>query len=167
MSAGRSARTSFVILDAQSVKKTDSAKNAGYDGAKKVNGVKRSIAVDINGLPIAIHITTADVSERDSGIALFSLNAQDFDMVQRVMADGGYTGDNFASMVRCIIGADVIIAKQSDLKNGVVTPQRWIVERSFSWLCKWRRLWRNCERKLTTSRVMVAVAFIGILLRRL
>ena len=167
MSAGRSARTSFVILDAQSVKNTDSAKHAGYDGAKKINGIKRSIAVDINGLPIAIHITTADISERDSGIALFSLNTQDFEMVQRVMADGGYTGDNFASMVHTIIGADVIIAKQSDLKHGVVTPQRWIVERSFSWLGKWRRLWRNCERKLTTSRVMVAVAFMGILLRRL
>ncbi|WP_414146591.1 IS5 family transposase [Limosilactobacillus fermentum] len=167
MSAGRSARTSFVILDAQSVKNTDSAKHAGYDGAKKINGIKRSIAVDINGLPIAIHITTADISERDSGIALFSLNTQDFEMVQRVMADGGYTGDNFASMVHTIIEADVIIAKQSDLKHGVVTPQRWIVERSFSWLGKWRRLWRNCERKLTTSHVMVAVAFMGILLRRL
>ena len=98
----------------------------------------------MNGFPIATHITTADVSERD----------------------GGYTGDNFASMVRATIGADVIIAKQSDLKHGVVTPQRWIVERSFSWLGKWRRLWRNCERKLTTGRVMVAVDFLGILLRR-
>ncbi|WP_141730294.1 transposase, partial [Lacticaseibacillus rhamnosus] len=62
--------------------------------------------------------------------------------------------------------ADVIIAKQSDLKNGQVTPQRWVVERSFSWLTNWRRLLFNCERKLNTSKVMVAMAFIGILLAR-
>jgi transposase len=153
-------------LDAQSVKNTDSAEHKGYDGAKKVSGIKRSIAVDVNGLPIAIHITTADVSERDSGIALFTLNAQEFEMVRRIMVDGGYTGDNFSRMVQTTIGADVIIAKQSDLKHSIVTPQRWLVERSFSWLGKWRRLWRNCERKLASSRVMVAVAFLGIILRR-
>ncbi len=82
------------------------------------------------------------------------------------MADGGYTGDNFVQSVHAIIGADVIIAKQSDLKNGQVTPQRWVVERSFSWLTNWRRLWFNCERKLNTNKVMVAMAFIGILLAR-
>ncbi|MEY2360470.1 transposase [Lactiplantibacillus plantarum] len=58
------------------------------------------------------------------------------------------------------------MAKQSDLKNGKVTPQRWMVERSFSWLTNWRRLWFNCERKLNTSKIMVAMVFIGILLAR-
>lgn len=106
------------------------------------------------------------VSERDGAIALLTLNEERFDFVQRVMADGGYTGNNFAQSVHAIIGADVIIAKQSDLKNGQVTPQRWIVERSFSWLTNWRRLWSNCERKLNTSKIMVAMAFIGILLAR-
>ncbi|WP_349019189.1 transposase [Lactiplantibacillus plantarum] len=91
------------------------------------------------------------------------MNADQFDFVQRVMADGGYIGDNFSQSVHAIIGADGIIAKQSDLKNGKVTPQRWVVERSFSWLTNWRRLWFNCERKLNTSRIMVAMAFIGIL----
>ena len=166
LSTGRSVRTSFVILDAQSVKNTDSAEHKGYDGTKKISDIKRSIAVDVNGLPIAIHITTANVSERDSGIALFTLNAQEFEMVRRIMVDGSYTGDNFSRMVRITIGADVIIAKQSNLKHSIVTPQRWLVERSFSWLGKWWRLWRNCERKLASSRVMVAVAFLGIILRR-
>jgi transposase len=137
LSTGRSVRTSFVILDAQSVKNTDSAEHKGYDGTKKISDIKRSIAVDVNGLPIAIHITTANVSERDSGIALFTLNAQEFEMVRRIMVDGSYTGDNFSRMVRITIGADVIIAKQSNLKHSIVTPQRWLVERSFSWLGKW------------------------------
>lgn len=137
LSTGRSVRTSFVILDAQSVKNTDSAEHKGYDGTKKISDIKRSIAVDVNGLPIAIHITTANVSERDSGIALFTLNAQEFEMVRRIMVDGSYTGDNFSRMVRITIGADVIIAKQRNLKHSIVTPQRWLVERSFSWLGKW------------------------------
>ncbi|WP_406946695.1 transposase [Lactiplantibacillus plantarum] len=103
---------------------------------------------------------TANVSERDGAIALLALNEEQFDLVQRVMADGLYRRQ-FAQSVHAIIGADVIIAKQSDLKNGKVTPQRWVVERSFSWLTNWRRLWFNCERKLNTSKVMVAMAFIG------
>ncbi|MCI0374418.1 IS5 family transposase [Lacticaseibacillus paracasei] len=163
---GRSVRTSFVILDAQSVKNTEPAEHKGYDGGKKIAGIKRHLAVDINGLPIAIHITTANVSERDGGVALLSLNDGQFELVQRIMADGGYTGDDFAQSVRSVIGADVIIAKQSDLKNGYVTPQRWIVERTFSWLEKWRRLWFNCERQLHTSQMMVTLAFVTILLRR-
>lgn len=163
---GRSVRTSFVILDAQSVKNTEPAEHKGYDGGKKIAGIKRHLAVDINGLPIAIHITTANVSERDGGVALLSLNDGQFELVKRIMADGGYTGDDFAQSVRSVIGADVIIAKQSDLKNGYVTPQRWIVERTFSWLEKWRRLWFNCERQLHTSQMMVTLAFVTILLRR-
>ena len=73
-------------------------KNKGYDGGKKISGIKRHLAVDINGLPFAIHITTANVSERDGAIALLTLNEEQFDFVQRVMADGGYTGDGFGSI---------------------------------------------------------------------
>lgn len=65
MDQGRSARTSFIILDAQSVKNSEPAEHHGYDGGKKIVGIKRHLAVDINGLPQAVHITTADVSERD------------------------------------------------------------------------------------------------------
>ncbi|SPE09084.1 Transposase DDE domain protein [Lactiplantibacillus plantarum] len=73
------------------------------------------------------------------------------------MADGGYTGNNFAQSVQAMINAEVIIAKQSDLRHGQVTPQRWVIERSFSWLGKYRRLWRNCERKLNTSKMMISL----------
>ncbi len=83
------------------------------------------------------------------------------------MADSGYTGHDFAESVKAIIGGvDVIIAKQSNLKQGIITPQRWIVERSFSWLGNYRRLWRNCERQLQTSATMLVLAFIRLLLKR-
>ncbi|WP_438819168.1 IS5 family transposase [Lactiplantibacillus plantarum] len=162
----RSAKTSFIIIDAQSVKNTDTAEHHGYDGGKRISGIKRHLAVDINGLPQAIHITTANVSDRDGANALLALNKSQFDLVQRVMADGGYTGNNFAQSVQAMINAEVIIAKQSDLRHGQVTPQRWVVERSFSWLGKYRRLWRNCERKLNTSKMMISLAFLRILLKR-
>lgn len=151
MAQKRSVYTSFVILDAQSVKNTDPAESSGYDGGKKVSGIKRHLAVDINGLPMAVHVTTANVSERDGANALLALNKSQFDLVQRVMA---------------MINAEVIIAKQSDLRHGQVTPQRWVIERSFSWLGKHRRLWRNCERKLNTSKMMISLAFLRILLKR-
>ena len=165
-SQGRSTRTSFLILDAQSVKNTDTAENSGYDGGKKIKSIKRTLAVDNQGLPQGIHVTTGDVSDRDAASSLLMLHADQFDLVQRIMVDGGYTGDKFASLVGNSIGADVIIAKQSDLKHGHVTPQRWVIERSFGWLEKCRRLWKNCERKLHTSTMMITLAFLRFMLKR-
>lgn len=156
-----------MILDAQSVKNTDTAKYSGYDGGKKIKGIKRTLAVDHQGLPQEIHITTGNVSDRDAASALLMLHADQFDLVQRIMVDGGYTGEKFADLVTNAIGADVIIAKQSDLKHGQVTPQRWVIERSFGWLEKCRRLWKNCERKLHTSAMMVTLAFLRVMLKRL
>lgn len=83
----------------------DPAEHKGYDGGKKLAGIKHHIGVDINGLPSAVHITTANVSDRDGSIALLILNSSQFDLVQRVMADGGYTGNDFAESVKAIIGA--------------------------------------------------------------
>ena len=94
-----------------------------------------------------------------------ALNSEQLRLVKRIMADGGYTGENFAELFQSTIGAEMIIAKQSDLKHGQITPQRWGVERSFSWLDKCRRLWRNCERYLQAIRIMVALAFIRLLLK--
>ena len=87
--------------------------------------------------------------------------------VQKVLADGGYTGKAFASSVQELMGAEVEIVKRNELHRFAVLPKRWVVERSFSWLEKNRQLWKNCERKLSTSLPMVVLAFLGVLLRRL
>ena len=87
--------------------------------------------------------------------------------VQKVFADGGYTGKAFASSVQELIGAEVEIVKRNELHRFAVLPKRWVVERGFSWLEKNRRLWKNCERKLSTRLQMVVLAFLGVLLRRL
>ena len=163
---GRKEMTSFCIIDAQSVKNTDTAKNKGYDAGKKVSGIKRHIAVDTQGLPHAIHITTADVTDRDGAIMMFEASKENLTAVENVLADGGYTGKNFANRVHEIIDATVEVIKRNELHKFVVLPKRWVVERSFSWLEKCRRLWKNCERIINTSLQMVVLAFLTLIMKR-
>jgi transposase len=157
---------SFLIVDAQSVKNTDSAGEKGYDAGKKVSGIKRHIAVDTQGLPHAIAVTTADVTDRKGALLALSRCAADLQAVQSLLADGGYVGLPFAQAVEELLGAEVKIAKRSELHTFAVMPQRWVVERSFAWLEKCRRQWKNCERKLNTSLQFVHLAFLALLLRR-
>ena len=166
-SNGRKEQTSFCIVDAQSVKSTDSAENKGYDSGKKVSGIKRHIAVDTQGLPHAIHVTTANVTDRAGALAMFDQRRADLSRVQQVLVDGGYTGKPFAAAVQELLGATVEVARRHELHTFAVLPQRWVVERSFAWLEKCRRLWKNCERKLNTSLQMVVLAFAALILRRL
>jgi len=166
MKQGRKEYTSFCIIDAQSVKNTDTAASKGYDAGKKVSGIKRHIAVDTQGLPHAIHITTANTTDRIGALEAFRLNTASLQSIQTVLADGGYTGEVFATEVKNILGASVQIAKRNELHTFTVIPKRWVVERSFAWLDKCRRLWKNCERKLNTSLHMVVLAFLTLLLRR-
>jgi transposase len=164
---GREEKTSFVIVDAQSVKNTDTAENKGYDAGKKVSGIKRHIAVDTQGLPHAIHITTANITDREGAVEMMSDAKENLENVKNVLVDGGYSGEKFSSEINEMIGATVEVAKRSELHKFVVIPKRWVVERSFSWLEKCRSLWKNCERKINTSLQMVVLAFVALLLKRL
>ena len=163
---GRKESTSFLIVDAQSVKNTDTAESKGYDAGKKVSGIKRHIAVDTQGLPHVIYVTTANITDRAGALEAFSLHQTFLPEVKNVLADGGYTGDKFASGVHELLGCTVEIAKRSELHTFKVIPKRWVVERSFAWLEKCRRLWKNCERKLNTSLNMAVLAFVALLLKR-
>ena len=163
---GRKSSTSFLIVDAQSVKNADSAGSKGYDAGKKVSGIKRHIAVDTQGLPHAIAVTTADVTDRKGALLALNRCAADLQAVECILADGGYVGLPFSDAVKELLGAEVQIAKRSELHSFAVMPQRWVVERSFAWIEKCRRLWKNCERKLNTSLQFVHLAFLALLLRR-
>jgi transposase len=158
--------TSFIIIDAQSVKNTDTAEEKGYDAGKNVSGIKRHIAVDTNGLPHAIEVTTANITDRDGAVTMIKNHQQTLGIIKNVMIDGGYSGEKFSHKIQELIGATVEVAKRSELHTFAVIPKRWVVERSFSWLEKCRRLWKNCERKLRHSLAMVQLAFVMLLLRR-
>jgi transposase len=163
---GRNEKTSFLIVDAQSVSNTDCAEEKGYDAGKKVSGIKRHIGVDTQGLPHAICITTANVTDRAGALTALSIYQDTLTDVEKLLVDGGYTGQPFATGAKDLIGADVQVAKRNELKTFQVIPKRWVVERSFAWLEKCRRLWKNCERSLQSSLGMVALAFIALILRR-
>jgi transposase len=153
-------------VDAQSVKNTDTAEEKGYDAGKKVSGIKRHIAVDTQGLPHAIHVTTANISDRDGAVSMVTEAKENLSEVKNLLVDGGYTGENFAIQIKAILDASVEVAKRNELHKFVVLPKRWVVERSFGWLEKCRRLWKNCERKILTSLQMVVLAFTALLLKR-
>ncbi len=150
------------------MKNADTAGFKGYDAGKKVSGIKRHIAVDTLGLPHAVAVTTADVTDRKGALQAFKRCKSRLSKVANVLTDSGYTGEPFAQGVREIVGEHVTVqvAKRSELHTFKLMPQRWVVERSFAWLEKNRRLWKNCERWLNTSLQFVHLAFLVLLLRR-
>ena len=157
-----------MVLDAQSVKNTDTAGLKGYDAGKKVSGIKRHIAVDTQGFPHAVAVTTAEVTDRKGALQALKRCKPNLGRVQSVLCDSGYTGEPFALGVGEALGEEVTvqIAKRSDLHKFAVISKRGVVERSFAWLEKNRRLWKNCERWLNTSLQFVHLAFLALLLRR-
>ncbi|MDR1230672.1 MAG: IS5 family transposase [Spirochaetaceae bacterium] len=163
---GREAKTTMVIIDSKSVKNTDTAEEKGYDAGKKPSGVKVHAAVDTGGLPHAVWVTAANVSDRDGAVEMLRKCAPNLTKVAKALCDGGYSGENFANAVRLLIGAEVEVVKRSELHKFVVLPRRWVVERTFGWLEKFRRLWKNCERKIHNTLQMTILAFIALLLKR-
>ena len=114
-------------------------------------------------------VTTANVTDRNGAIdmvAYYCDVTNHLSSLKKILADGGYTGENFAGCIKVLSGADVEIVKRNELHTFAVLPKRWIVERSFAWLDKCRRLWKNCERKLQNSFQMFSLAFIRLLLNR-
>lgn len=86
--------------------------------------------------------------------------------LKTVLCDGAYTGEDFADKIKYFTGAEVQVAKRSELHTFAVIPKRWIVERSFAWLDNCRRLWKNCERRIHNTLNMVNFAFVSLILKR-
>ena len=97
---------------------------------------------------------------------MISLNQESLSSIKKILVDGGYTGNKFSDAVKALCEAEVEVVKRSELYHFKVLPKRWIVERSFGWLEKYRRLWKNCERKIHTSLQMTVLTFISVCIRR-
>jgi transposase len=128
--------------------------------------VKIHIAVDIFGFPYALGISTADVTDRAGALDLFTQPYYPLARLEKLLFDGAYEGEDFAKEIKKLVGAEVEIAKRSEMHKFVVIPKRWIVERSFGWLDKCRLLWKNCERLLSSTLSFVKFAFLSVLLKR-
>lgn len=134
VSSGRSRNAAGVIVDAQSVKNTDTAQHKDHDAGKKVSGVKRHIAVDTQGLPHAIAVTTADVTDRKGAFQAFASPRKTLSRVINVLVDGGYTGPPLVAGAREIPGPSVEIGRRGERHAFAVMPKRRRIERSFAWL---------------------------------
>ena len=117
-------------------------------------------------MPYAVLVTTANITDRNGAVEMFSQGDFHMPTLKTVLCDGGYTGENFATQIKALTDAKVEIAKRSELHKFAVIPKRWIVERTFGWLDKCRRLWKNCERLIETTLCMVKWAFVSILMKR-
>jgi transposase len=111
-------------------------------------------------------VTTANVTDREGALLAIEENKKYLSKMRKILADGGYTGKPFAQKVKQILNAQTEIVKRNKLNTFKVIPKRWVVERSFSWIEKCRRLWKNCERKLNSSLQMMILCFIRLILKR-
>lgn len=163
---GRNASSAFLIVDAQSVKNTDTAALKAHDAGKNVSGIKRHIAVDTQGFPHAVAVTTAEVTDRKGALQALKRCKFPLTRAHSLLTDAGYVGAPFAQGVRDILGTQVTVqvARRSELHTFKVMPKRWIVERSFVWLDKNRRLSKNCERLLNSRVQFVHWACLALLL---
>lgn len=166
---GKRSRPTAAILDSQSVKSDCHGGDVGYDAGKKIKGRKRHLLVDTLGLVLGVLVTPASTTERDGAKALLSRFLQWFTWLRILWVDGGYTGDAFAQWVKTIQQKlEVTVVKRSDDVVGFkVLPRRWVVERTFGWLMRHRRLVRDYEKTETSAEAWVYIAMIRIQLRRL
>lgn len=167
--AGREATPSAAIIDSQSVKTTaygGEDGSIGVDGHKHVNGRKRHFMVDVLGLLLAVVVTAANCTDPEGARRLASACGA-FPRLDKIWVDGGYKGD-LKALYQEQHGIDFeIVEKPAGQKGFVVSPKRWVVERSFAWLGWYRGLSRDYEYSPRQSEGMIKVAQIHLMVRRL
>lgn len=166
LAAGRTAQPSAAILDARTLQSTpESGSRAGYDGHKKRRGSKVHLAVDTLGHLLALHVTPANQQER-AQVAELAEHVQDVtgDSVEIAYVDQGYTGEQAAEDA-AQHGIELQVIKLPEAKKGfVLLPRRWVVERSFAWTARFRRLARDFERLAETLAGLHVLAFVMLML---
>ena len=139
----------------------------GFDAGKKVNGRKRHIVVDTMGLLLLVVITSAGMQDRDGARTLLARVKMAMPSLSLLWADGGYAGKLVEWAERVAHITVEIVRKPLGIKTFHVLPRRWVVERTFAWIVKCRRLDHDYERLPETSEAMIKWAMIGLMVRRL
>jgi len=156
------------IIDSQSVKTTESGGVCGYDAGKKIKGRKRHIVTDTNGFMVGLLVHGAGVQDRDGAVPTLQSIRRFYPFLRHIFADGGYAGNK---LKQALTGNGVwsikVVRRCDDRKGFKVLPRRWVVERTFAWLGRSRRLAKDWEKSIRSSTAWTLIAHIRILMRRL
>jgi len=139
----------------------------GFDGGKLITGRKRHIAVDTLGLVLAVVVYAANIQDRTGAKLVLARMQGRFPRLRKIWADGAYSGSLIA-WTQALLGCILEIVNRSDDRTGfVVLPKRWIVERTFGWFGRYRRLSKDYEQLPASSETIIYIAMIHLMLRRL
>jgi len=162
---GREPTASAAVVDSQTVKATESPAPRAYDGGKKLTGLKRHAMVDTDGRILMLGFSEANVHDSVGGAALLEASRRHHPFLGLVYADSAYKGPTFeASAAPARVE---IVTGPKNQRGFIVQKRRWVVERSFGWFNRSRRLWRVCEAVLETISAMTYAANVFLLMRRI